>query len=229
MGKNNFGYLLAGLLILLIFDPILSDRLQLLGYVISEVSYLVVLILGVWSLMNERRWFVFGSILALLAIFLTAANLYLRSMTLFVIDLGVILVFYVLSTGVALRYIFMDRELSVNKLMGSLCVYLLIGVAWSILHAFVYLLTPDAFSNLQGQSGEFLYYSFVTLTTLGYGDIAPLTPMARTLAYLEAIAGQFYLAVLVAGLVGAYVSRSSSEGAQTQLTPGASVFSPVRE
>ena len=229
MGKHNFGYLLVGLLVLLIFDPIISTRLDELGDVISEVSYLIVLVLGVWTLMNDRRWFILGLTLAILAIVMTALSLYFKSKTAFVIDLGIMLVFFVLSMGVALRHIFVDRELTANKLMGSLCVYLLIGVGWSILYAFVYLLTPDAFGNMQGKSGEFLYYSFVTLTTLGYGDIVPVTPMARTLAYLEAIAGQFYLAVLVAGLVGAYVSRRLPDSAQTESAPAATVSSLVRD
>lgn len=229
MGKHNFQYLLVGLLILLLFDPIISVRLEKLGDVISEASYLVVLVLGVWTLMNERRSFIVGLTLATLAILMTAVSLYFQSTTALMIDLGIMLVFYVLSLGVALRHIFVDRELTANKLMGSLCVYLLIGVGWSILYAFVYLLTPNAFSNIQGKSGELLYYSFVTLTTLGYGDIVPVTPVARTLAYLEAIAGQFYLAVLVAGLVGAYVSRRLPDSAQTASAPAAIVPPPVQE
>ena len=54
---------------------------------------------------------------------------------------------------------------------------------------------------------EWLYFSFVTMTTLGYGDIAPVSAIARVLAYMQAVFGQFYIAILVAGLVGAYISR----------------------
>ena len=61
-------------------------------------------------------------------------------------------------------------------------------------------------TDLGAQLTELMYYSFVTITTLGYGDLTPLKPMVRTLAYLEAILGQFYVAVLVAWLVGMYLS-----------------------
>jgi hypothetical protein len=54
---------------------------------------------------------------------------------------------------------------------------------------------------------SFLYFSFVTLTTAGYGDIAPVNPLIRTLAYLEMVTGQFYLAILVAGLVGLFIGQ----------------------
>ena len=61
-------------------------------------------------------------------------------------------------------------------------------------------------TDLGAQLTELMYYSFVTLTTLGYGDLTPVKPIARTVGYLEAIVGQFYLAVLVAWLVGMYLS-----------------------
>lgn len=59
----------------------------------------------------------------------------------------------------------------------------------------------------QGWSNEWLYFSFVTMTTLGYGDLTPISATARTLAYLQAVFGQFYIAILVAGLVTAYITE----------------------
>ena len=74
-------------------------------------------------------------------------------------------------------------------------------------------LQPGSFSMAQGQSGktqiEFTYYSFVTLTTLGYGDITPLSSRVKVLSMLEAVVGQIYLVVLVARLVGLHISHSS--------------------
>lgn len=229
MRKHNFEYLLAGLLIILILDPIIAVRMDHVSSVFFEASYLLALIIGAWSLMHNARWFTIGVVLAVLAVVLTAMSLYLKSMLVLVLDLSVMLVFFLLTTCFALRHIFIDQELSVNKLMGSLCVYLLMGIMWSILYIFAYLHTPDAFSNLTGTRGELLYYSYVTLTTLGYGSIVPLTPLTRTLAYLEAIAGQFYLAVLVAGLVGAYVSQRLPGGKQAEATQVANEASPARE
>jgi hypothetical protein len=65
----------------------------------------------------------------------------------------------------------------------------------------------------------FTYYSFVTLTTVGYGDVTPISTPARTCAWLEALTGQFYLAVLVAGLVGALLSQKA-ESTETEPGPG---------
>jgi uncharacterized membrane protein len=76
---------------------------------------------------------------------------------------------------------------------------------------------PDSFQSMQHNSKwfllfpDFVYFSFVTMTTLGFGDISPNLPVARFLVYLEAIVGQFYLAILVASLVGSRMSTLSSK------------------
>ena len=86
-----------------------------------------------------------------------------------------------------------------------------IGIIWALLYGLVEVLIEGSFSgNLLNVGGsrfwDLIYFSFVTLTTLGYGDILPMNSYARTLAYIEAIAGQFYIAILVASLVGAHLS-----------------------
>lgn len=91
-----------------------------------------------------------------------------------------------------------------DKIAGAVCVYLLLGLLWSTLYSLVAALDPAAFSlpaEAERDYAGFLYYSFVTLTTLGYGDILPLSPMARTLSWMEAALGQLFLAVTVATLV----------------------------
>jgi len=100
-------------------------------------------------------------------------------------------------------------------LVGAVCVFLLIGVIWAIAYTLLELLAPGSFAGQAagppaGWDSGWLYFSFVTLTTLGYGDILPVSGLARTLAYMEAVVGQFYVAVLVASLVSAYVSAKKS-------------------
>jgi hypothetical protein len=81
-----------------------------------------------------------------------------------------------------------------------------------MLYTLVESMSPGAFTGFspsedRSWDSEWLYFSFVTMTTLGYGDILPVSAIARGLAYLQAVAGQFYIAVLVAGLVGAYIGE----------------------
>ena len=107
-------------------------------------------------------------------------------------------------------------EISLDTIFAAVCGYLLLGVAWAVVYSSIDLAQPNAFhlsdELLAGaQQGEprmslFVYFSFVTLGTLGYGDITPVSVSARTLAWLEAVLGQLYLAVLIAGLVGAVIA-----------------------
>jgi hypothetical protein len=109
-----------------------------------------------------------------------------------------------------------QRDISRDTLSGAFCGYLLIGMVWTELFLWIDLVIPGAFSTSQpGLTGHGIeppsrplhYFSFVTLTTVGYGDIVAISPLARMLACLEAICAQFYLAVLVAGLVSIRISQ----------------------
>ena len=89
-------------------------------------------------------------------------------------------------------------------------------MTWALTYIVIDILDPTAFEQLAVSAWaggtDYVYFSFVTLTTLGYGDITPLTPVAQTLAWLEAVVGQLYLAILVARLVGLHIVHSRGEG-----------------
>jgi hypothetical protein len=110
-------------------------------------------------------------------------------------------------------------RISADKIYGAICVYLLVGFAWAFGYAIMELMDPGSFSGVVdtdradvGRVLQMRYFSFATLTTLGYGDIVPRSPAARTLATLEAMMGQVYLAVLIARLVGLHIVHSSRDG-----------------
>ncbi|MGI9570235.1 MAG: potassium channel family protein [Desulfobulbia bacterium] len=93
---------------------------------------------------------------------------------------------------------------------------MLVAVTFALLNVLINWLVPDTFSNLSANSlpeqlSEFLYYSYITLNSLGYGDIYPTGSIARILAMLEVTFGVFYLAMLVASLVGIQISYKASK------------------
>jgi hypothetical protein len=116
-----------------------------------------------------------------------------------------------------LRAIF-AKDVSGDAIFGAVCGYLLLGIVWSLLYSAVETASPGSFAvpasgaatvaAARPDRGDLSYYSFITLATVGYGDVTPLTPLARTLSWIEAITGQFYLAILVAGLVGFKVTQA---------------------
>jgi hypothetical protein len=98
---------------------------------------------------------------------------------------------------------------TLHRIQGAVAAYLLLGVIWAYAYSILSLLRPGAFSGaVHAADGPraWLYYSFVTLTTVGYGDVLPVHPAARSLAMLEAVVGPLYLAILVARLVGLAVA-----------------------
>ncbi len=124
------------------------------------------------------------------------------------------LVFYLFVAGVIIAHVLGHEEVVSDTLFGAACVYLLLGLIWMVAYTLLERVHPGSFDfdSVDAASGvpgifDFLYYSFVTLTTLGYGDVTPLTPRARSLAILEAIVGVLFVAVLIARLVGLYGKR----------------------
>jgi voltage-gated potassium channel Kch len=98
----------------------------------------------------------------------------------------------------------------------ALCTYVMIGALWMLFYIPINALDPEAFhfsrAFIDGNASESLtYFSYVTLTTLGYGDVYPVSPIARSFAILEALTGTLFLAVLISRLVGKYASSQSEE------------------
>jgi hypothetical protein len=127
-------------------------------------------------------------------------------------------VFLCYTLVVILRTVFRDRNVSLDQIHGAICGYLLLGLAFAHLYCLAELFWPGSF-HLQEYLGALpdenarrfsllAYFSFVTLTTLGYGDITPQSGPARTLAWVEAVMGQFYVAVIIAELIALRVSAA---------------------
>ena len=209
--NNNFSYLLIALLLFIFGVPVASN-LDLISLQMSRVlGASSLLAVGVWSLRGAGRLYSAGMLVAITGIVLSILSVVRESDMLHVITLLAMFVFLLLATINAFRQIAVGNDISLNRIVGAVCVYLLLGVMWSIAYTVLEYMQPNSFKGLTelvspAWSLDWIYFSFVTITTLGYGDITPITQTARSLAVAEAIVGQFYIAVLVAGLVSAYIS-----------------------
>ena len=126
------------------------------------------------------------------------------------------------GSGLIVRSLFSARPLTFDSVLGAVCGYLFLGLGWAVLYSVIEGFRPGSFEVAPrlvtgGDPARPLpqvltYYSFVTLTTVGYGDISPVSPAARTLAWVEAVTGQFYLAVIVAGLVSLLAAKGKRPG-----------------
>jgi len=107
--------------------------------------------------------------------------------------------------------VFRRGAVNQHRILGAVAVYLLIGLAWASAYELLHFVRPGAFGSAlaaEPAPQTWIYYSFVTLTTMGYGDITPVHPVARSLAIAEALIGQLYLAITLARLVSLRESAS---------------------
>ncbi len=120
---------------------------------------------------------------------------------------------------VLLGYIMSRKHVTASVIQGAIVIYFLLGVLWGFLFNLIEMIQPGSINfpaGIEKDSLNYIYFSFVTLTTLGYGDFTPRTPVAGHLAVLEALAGQLYLAVLVARLVGLHISQQTWKDSDDQ-------------
>ena len=113
------------------------------------------------------------------------------------------------------RFVFRSEKVNLNVLITSVNIYLLLGIIGGCLAWLLFRIYPDAY-NFPDQTDtdsftSFIYYSFITMSTVGYGDITPRIPETQTLAYFLAITGQLYVAIIIAFIVGKFMSHTGDE------------------
>lgn len=213
--RYNYVLLFCGLLFMLLGQAIGTEIPHVRTKIVMDITLFGVFILGIWSLVRSKIAFIAGWVLAGITFSLTIAAQVTDVLMLQYLALTAVLVFFFLSCSIAVYDVLFGGVINVNRLVGAVCIYLLSGSLWGIIFFLLNVLSPASFAGIAGESwteqlNEFIYHSFVTLTTVGYGDITPVAPVARTLSYLEAVLGQMYLTVLVAALVGIHISGQRS-------------------
>ena len=212
--KGRFLSLLVTLLILLGVGPFISERAGLL--ILTDVFMSFILMAAIYAVSESNRQTVIALILGVPMLATIWLKILIRAEWLMVAGGVITILFFGYIIVNLLKFIFKAPRVSRNVIYASIIVYLLLGVTWGSVFLLVYQLDPTSFdlSVVQITKIEhiFMYFSFVTLTTLGYGDISPITSHVYSLAVLEAIIGQLYLTVLVARLVGLHISHSTDTG-----------------
>ncbi|RAI43461.1 ion transporter [Rhodoplanes roseus] len=201
--------LLTVLMILMLLLFFVAVPLQATGSEPAQIAGGVVLI-GIMgtALVMSGSPLVFALLLVGLAMNATAVVLRLHtpSRTDILLAAGGWLILAVVLGSVVARLVFGPGRVNFHRVIGAVLLYLLVAAAFVAIYAFAGLLLPDAFSGLEVRdspalASSLIYFSFVTLTSTGYGDIAPIHPVSRALCNLETIIGQLYPATLLARLV----------------------------
>jgi len=217
----NFLYLAVALLALLFLVAIAEELGPAIGTFLVPAVFVLALTGAMWSVRSDEGVFKSGLVVVGIYVTTVVAGYWLESTQLRLLQLLVLFLFFGFMASLAVRQVlFTEGPVDANRILGAIAVYLLIGLIWAVVYSAVNELDPGAFNGTEPGEwrhnfAELVYFSFVSLTTLGYGDISPDTPFTRFLVYLEAIFGQLYLAIMIAGLVGIRIAHATS-GATTK-------------
>lgn len=210
------------LLIILVLNFLISPLLEAkIGGIVGSTLFFYTIILIIRRLAIPRFWYSVYLVIAAIAFCLdvTVSMGWAASFTVpFALFAQFIYALYLgIATWLIMRAIFMDPKVTLDTVEGGISAYFLIGNVWALFYGMVVTVDPNAFSQplitQEYSHASFiraLHFSFTTLTTLGYGDIVPVSKVALVLSNLEAIIGQLYPAVFIAILVGGYLSQRNS-------------------
>ena len=206
--RTRFLLLLVSLLALMVLEPFLFDYIRL--RFLLDIFFTIILFASIYAVSEKKRTLLIAILLALPKLGTIWALNFTTQPLLLLIDsiCGVIFIGYIIL--LILTIISRQKEVTRETIYGAIVVYILIGIMWVYFYQFTDVLHPHSFSISAAPDDpqkSFYYYSFVTLTTLGYGDITPISGPARAMTTLEAILGQMYLAVTIARLVGMHISQ----------------------
>ncbi len=190
----------------------------------TEVALLGLLAFFVYLVSHKRRIFLIATLLAVPATLGTIGDIVLQDPTLEKIGLISTVIFLSYVLWVFCANLFQSRTVDTNVIYGAICIYLLMAIEWGLIYSLLQIAVPGSFnlgdtpvaisSSHDSMVRNMIYYSFITLTTTGYGDITPLSQPARYFSMLESFLAQIYLTVLVARLVGMHIAgvQKSSSG-----------------
>jgi hypothetical protein len=207
--QNKFNYLLMTEMVILIAYPFLQSSGG--GFPIISLLLLIAIAPALWAGLSRKIFLAVFSVGVLaflfsLVVFLTAKDLADEGL---LVLLFLYALFYFLAITILIKKTSSGATVSKDTIKGGISIYFLLGLFWAVLYMILLTFDENALTNVPKESAglDCYYYSFATLTTLGYGDITPVANYAKILAILEAVTGPVYLAIFVAQIIGMNIAR----------------------
>jgi len=212
-GTSRSIYLLVSLILLIYIYPVVAGS-RFAVYVLG-ILFATTPLTGVYAIADNRKTMIAATVLAIPAFVAIVWHFFVGyTVANEELILIFIVVYYVFTTIAIIRNIFRRNTVDADIIIMAISAYLMIGLCFAVSFMLTETVIPG--SLLEGTADgivgwtDIFYFSFVTLTTLGYGDISPATPQARSLATLEAVCGVMYMSILIARLVSDYQQSKRS-------------------
>ena len=208
--KSRFIYIILSIMLVILISPYVR-HIGKAGHIFTTLLAAMIPLTSFYALTADRNR-------AIIILFLAAPFVILDGMSMFfahryllvaAISFGIILYFYIVVLLV--KKLLSYQVVTADLIYCAISTYFLIGVMWSGIYMVLEGICPGSFSGIS-EAGDLLYFSFVTLTTVGFGDISPQTIISKRLVIFEAATGCIYLAVIIAMIVGRYMSMEAEQG-----------------
>ncbi len=210
---------LTALLLFLVLGMFVTPPLvsgDLLSPKLIDLTFALILVSGVATVSGRGAATLAAVIVALLALAVRGTRLIVPGQALAITDTSLAILSILVLTGMVLTQVFRQGPITFHRIQGAIAAYLLLGLAWANAYELIEIARPGALHFPEGGGPSpirLVYFSFVTLSTVGYGDITPIHPAARSLAIAEALVGQLFPAILIGRLVSMEItSRSGRRG-----------------
>ena len=208
---NKFNHLLIVLFLSFIINPIF--QIAQITFPIMSLIILLTVVLTLRAVIDKEAYFYIYSFIALLTFVLQLLLNYkiMESDALFIVTVIIFIGLFLSIIILLIKKIIKTERVDADTVKGGICVYILIGLLWSLFYNLIYFFDKSAFLYNGADKIDFHYFSFTVLTTLGFGDITPVNKLAMNLCSMEAILGQMFIAIFIAGLIGVHLSHSRDE------------------
>jgi Ion channel len=221
--QHRYTVLLFFIIVLLAVLPLIAGHE--LALFSTKLALSVILVFGIYAGRRMRRDLILGGALGIPVVVARWLPQYSTDLRVFLAIDILTAVFLLYITFMILSQVLRAIRVTLDTIAGAVCAYFLIGLAWAFVYRSMFVINPHAFvfassfahifennAGAEPQLMNFAYYSFATLTTTGFGDVTPALGISRAVSVLEAIAGQFFIAVLIARLVSLEIVHSTSRG-----------------
>ncbi len=211
---NKYNHLLIGIIMLFLVGPLyLATGLK---FPLILFLFFLLIQLSLRAIVTDKKKLKYYTILNLTGLVCTLISKFgpfnpKISASFYIIGRAIYSSFLIIAIRIFLQKLFAARIMTSDRIKGSICVYFLLGILGSFLYEIICHFDSGAFQVAHITPMTFIYYSFSVLTTLGFGDITPVNNMAISLTCLHAVTGQMYLVIIIARLIGVYISQEHKQ------------------
>lgn len=226
LAENKYNRLLFVQILVLLFFPFIQAN-PIVNFVFTVLFFLIflgTLILTIAELEESKkifRWYLIVAFISFIFEIIGLLDLISKSETIVSFTISNLILLFFLATSIQLiiREIFPSKNVTGDTIKGGVCIYLLLGFFWYNLYGLIYLFNSNSFKGIvsSNSQAELLYFSYTTLTTVGYGDITPVVNIARIFANLESVVGIMYPAIYISRLVGIYSNEQGKSSEEHSL------------